>query len=93
MKFTSIISVFLILLPLNVQAQLASDNSEPIIDEQQVIPEEGSFQSELQPPFSDEVATPGEVEEQEEDLLYPQGEETDWGLGSEEIPDDEAYDQ
>jgi hypothetical protein len=82
----NLILIHILLTTLHAFAQYDDQSVDPIIEEQ--IAEEGSFQSEFIPPSSDEVPVPGQIEEQEE-MLYPPGEETDWGFGSEELAAEE----
>lgn len=74
----------ILILSFNVFAQEDFSNSEPLIDEQNLSVEEGSLQSEVETIPTDEVAPPIEAERQE-DVLFPEGEDTAWSLGSDEI--------
>lgn len=81
--------VLLLSLSLQTFAQESfEDPDEPVIEEQQYPVEEGSFESELTPPASDEVEAPGEIERQE-DILFPEGEENTWSLNNEEFYSEE----
>jgi hypothetical protein len=50
--------------------------------EEQLMAEEEYFMGQ------DEVSVPSEIERQE-DVLHPEGENTDWSLGNEELPVEE----
>lgn len=62
-----------------------SDGMDPEMDDQMIASDE---ESEFVPPVSDELSAPGEIERQE-DVLYPEGEDTSWSLGSEDLPAEE----
>lgn len=78
----------ILLLSFNVFAQESFENSEPLIDEENLSVEEGSLQSEVETVRTDEVAHPIEAE-RPEDVLFPEGEDTAWSLGSDEIAADD----
>lgn len=83
-----ILSTLSFLLLLSAQTVLAQDYMEedPTLSEGETIyREEGSTFTEMNPPVSDEVANP-EIERQEEDLFYPDSENSDWSLENEELP-------
>jgi hypothetical protein len=84
MKRPIIIAIALVLMSFQLPAQEDFSSSEPVIDEQNLSVEEGSLESELVIPQTDEVATPVEAERQE-DVLFPEGEDTAWSLGSDEV--------
>lgn len=82
---------FLLLLSLSVQIASGQDYlEEDYLDNggETIYREEGSTFTEMNPPISDEVAHP-EIERQEEDLLYPDSENSDWSLENEELPAEE----
>lgn len=83
-----LIPLFLLLISFQAFAQEDFDPSEPIIDEENLSIEEGSFASELITPQTDEVPSPVAAERQE-DIIYPEGEETAWSLGSDELAAEE----
>ncbi len=62
-----------------------SDGMDPELDDQMIASEDDS---EIAAPVSDELSAPGEIERQE-DILYPEGEDTSWSLGSEDLPAEE----
>lgn len=87
----SLITWSLLLLALGSQIALAQDylEEDPSLSESETIyREEGSTFTEMNPPVSDEVANP-EIERQEEDLLYPESESSQWSLENEELPAEE----
>lgn len=58
---------------------------DPILNEEETIyREEGSTFTEINPPVSDEVPNP-EIERQEDDLLYPESDNSDLNLENEEL--------
>lgn len=57
-----------------------TDELDPEMDEQMLAAHDE--ESELAPPVSDEI-------ERQEDVLYPEGEDSSWSLGSEDLPAEE----
>lgn len=57
-----------------------TDDFDPQIEEQMIAGQD--FDSELVPTVSDELSSP-------EDILYPEGEDSSWSLGSEDLPAEE----
>lgn len=87
MKFTMM--MFILLLPQLTYAQDFQDEEETKeYWDNHVGRNEGDFQSEIHPVVTDEVARP-DIERQEEEPLYPEGEETNWSLGGEDLAAEE----
>lgn len=86
----SLIAWSLLLLTFTVQYAHSQDylEEDPTLGEETIYREEGSTFTEMNPPVSDEVANP-EIERQEEDILYPEGESSQWSLENEELPAEE----
>lgn len=63
-----------------------TDELDPEMDDQMLAATED--ESDLLPPVSDDLSSPGEIERQEE-MQYPEGEDSSWSLGSEDLPAEE----
>ena len=63
-----------------------TDEMDPEINDQSF--QKMEDESEFIPPVSDELSVPDEIERQE-DMQYPESEDSSWSLGSEDLPAEE----
>ena len=63
-----------------------TDEMDPELNDQSL--QKMEDESELMAPVSDELSVPDEIERQE-DMQYPEGEDSSWSLGSEDLPAEE----
>ena len=83
----SLLVLLIALLSLTSFAQsFETDEMDPEMDDQYIAAQD--VDSELVPPVSDDLSFPGEIEQQE-DIQYPEGEDSSWSLGSEDLPAEE----
>lgn len=85
MKIRNILLLSALMISSSVYSQEYYEEDYPTYDEPMIV-DEGSFDSEMQPPLSDDYYLSEELERQE-DMDYPE-EDPDWSLEGEELPVD-----
>jgi hypothetical protein len=82
-----LVFLMLALFSLSTFAQsFETDEMDPELNDQSL--QKMEDESELMAPVSDELSVPDEIERQE-DMQYPEGEDSSWSLGSEDLPAEE----
>lgn len=86
MKIKTLLLLSALVLSAGVHSQEYFEEDYPTYDEPMIV-DEGSFDSEMQPPLSDDYYLSEELERQE-DVSYPE-EDPEWSLEGEELPVDD----
>lgn len=89
MKIKTLLLLSALMLSAGVYSQEYFEEDYPTYDEPMIV-DEGSFDSEMQPPLSDDYYLSEEMERQE-DVSYPE-EDPEWSLEGEELPVDDYED-